>query len=262
MKQTWKDKTALVTGASSGLGIDFATILAEGGCDLILTARREERLRELADRLAAEHGVRCEVIPLDLAQPGAPQALADEVDARGLSVDVLINNAGYGIYGEFLGIEWERDRAMLELDVMSLVHLTKIYGRKMAERGEGRILLIASIGGFQPSPMLAAYSAGKAFVLSFGEALNYELKSKGVAVTVLSPGATETEFVEVAGNPEVKPIQKAMFMKSRPVAAIGLRALAKGRSSVVAGMRNASLMWLWRFSPRSWMAPIAAKAVK
>src|SRR5512134_3252055 len=186
-----RGRWALVTGASSGIGADFARELAARGMHLVLVARREERLRALAEELERAHGVRTRVIAADLAKPDAPRALHERLRGEGVAVDVLVNNAGFGVYGAFLDVPWEREREMIELDVVALLHLTKLFARDMRERGFGRVLEVASIGAFQPSPTYAAYSAAKAFVQSFGEALACELRGSGVTVTTISPGVTD-----------------------------------------------------------------------
>ncbi len=256
MAKSLRGKRALITGASSGLGADFARNLAGRDCHLVLTARREEQLRALADDLTARHRVEVSVIPLDLAVPDAPQRLYDQLQAAGQTVDILINNAGLGIYGSFLEIPWERERAMLELDILALVHLTKLFARDMAARGGGHILQIASIGAYQPSPTYATYSAAKTFVLYFGEALAYELRGTGVTCTVLSPGVTQTEFLQVAGQtPSL--YQRSVMMTSEQVVDIGIEAMLKGRPSVVAGRLNGLMAFSTRFMPRQWAAAVA-----
>ena len=254
-------KSALVTGASSGLGVDFATILAEGGCNLVLVARREDRLRSLADDLARKHGVHAHVIAMSLSQPDAAQDLYDRIRALNLTVDVLINNAGFGVYGPFTGIPWEREEEMLRLDIIAVVHLTKLFVRDMMARDFGYVLQVSSIGAYQPSPTYATYSAAKAFVLSFGEALNYELRGTNVKVSVLSPGVTETEFLRVAGQSKSL-FQRFSMMPSRPVAEIGIQAMLRGKPSKVAGAMNALTVWSLRFVPRRLQAAMASAAMQ
>lgn len=256
-----KGKTALITGASSGLGVDFATILAERGCNVVLVARREDRLRTLADELRQKHGVQAHVIAMSLSELGAPQRLYDRVRELGLTIDVLINNAGFGVHGPFASVPWEREQEMLMLDIVALVHLTKLYVRDMLARDSGYILQVASIGAYQPSPTYGTYSAGKAFVLSFGEALNYELRKSNVKVSVLSPGVTETEFLDVAGQKRSL-FQRMSIMPSRPVAEIGIDAMLRGRPSKVAGAMNALNTWSLRFMPRRLQAAIANAAMQ
>ncbi|MFI5397760.1 MAG: SDR family NAD(P)-dependent oxidoreductase [Candidatus Binatia bacterium] len=254
-------KTALITGASSGLGVDFATILAERGCNLVLVARREDRLRALAEELARKHGVQAHVIAMSLAQLGAAQDLYDRIGALNLTVDVLINNAGFGVYGPFMEIPWEREEEMLRLDIITLVHLTKLFVRDMLARNFGYVLQVSSIGAYQPSPTYATYSAAKAFVLSFGEALNYELRATNVKVSVLSPGVTATEFLQVAGQRKSL-FQRLSMMQSRPVAEIGIEAMLRGKPSKVPGVMNAVTAWSLRFIPRRLQAAMASAAMQ
>lgn len=247
----FRKQWALVTGASSGFGVDFARLLAERGANLVLVARRAEPMAELAGELEARHGVRVRVIAMDLARPGVGPELKAQLDHEGIEVDILVNNAGLGVFGDFLGQPWESTRNMLQLNIASLTELTHSFGRAMAARGRGRILLVASIGGYQATPLYAAYSASKAYVLSFGEALHEELRGRGVTVSVLSPGITQTSFLAVAGQRPTL-YQRLVMMKSRPVAQIGLRALDRGRASVVPGCLNAVTAWSNRLMPR-WM---------
>ena len=256
-----RGKTALVTGASSGLGVDFATILAERGCNLVLVARREERLRKLADELAQRHGVQAHVIAMDLAPLGAAADLYNRLRALNLTVDVLINNAGFGVYGPFTEIAWEREQEMLLLDIVTLVHLSKLFVRDMVGRNFGYVLQVSSIGAYQPSPTYATYSAAKAFVLSFGEALSYELRGTNVKVSVLSPGVTATEFLDVAGQRRTL-YQRLSMMASRPVAEIGIDAMLRGKPSKVAGVMNALTAWSLRFVPRRLQAAMASAAMQ
>lgn len=256
-----KGKTALVTGASSGLGSDFARHLAEAGCNLVLTARREDLLKALQQELTERHGVSVVVIALDLAEADAPDRLYERLKADGVAVDVLINNAGFGLYGDFLDIPWERERAMLELDILTLVHLTKRFAHDMVARRFGYILQVASIGAFQPIPTYASYSAAKSFVLSFGEALNHELKGTGVSCTVLSPGVTATEFLKVSGQAPTL-YQRMAMMQSPTVTRIGLQALIRRRSSIVPGFLNAVTAWSTRLMPRSLAAAVAYRLMR
>lgn len=253
-----RGKWGLVTGASSGLGVDFAKELAARGCNLILVARRADLLRQQAAALAGQYGVTVEVIPLDLAAPDAPQALYGRTRDLGRDVAVLINNAGYAIYGPFVETPWDRERDMLELDIVTLVGLTKFFARDIVARGSGFILLLASIGAFQPTPLYATYSAAKSFVLNFGEALNHELRRTGVRCTVLSPGITATEFLRVSGQ-EATAYQRLMMMRSADVARIGVAALLEGRPSVVPGWLNALTAWSNRLIPRRLSAALAAR---
>jgi uncharacterized protein len=253
---TVQGRHALVTGASSGLGADFARELAARGADLTLVARREERLRELQRELGGRHRARIEVIVLDLTAPGAPDELVAATAGAGHPVDVLANNAGYGLYGESSRLDWERQRNMLELDVIVPVHLTKLFLPGMLERGFGFVLNLASVGAYQPSPTYASYSAAKSFILNFTEALSYELRGTGVRATVLSPGIVATEFLAVSGQQPTR-YQRLARMDSATVARIGVDGMLKGRPSLVAGRLNAASVWSNRLLPRRLSAAIA-----
>ncbi|HZU86735.1 MAG TPA: SDR family oxidoreductase [Anaerolineaceae bacterium] len=250
------NQVALVTGASSGLGADFARELASRGASVILVARREDQLRAVAAEIEKDYGVSAQVIALDLASPDAPQVLYDLLHQQGIQVDVLVNNAGFGIYGDFASIPWEREKAMLELDILVLTHMTKLFLPDMLARKSGFILQVASIGAFQPSPTYATYSAAKAYVLSMGEAINYELRHSGVSLTVISPGVTATEFLKVAGqSPSL--YQRMMMMDSRKVARIGVDSMLRRRSSVVPGFFNSLAAFSTRLMPRRLQAALA-----
>lgn len=251
-------KLALVTGASSGLGVDFARELAKRGCHLILVARREQQLWEVKQELISRYPIEASIMPLDLSNPVASQQLYDEIKRQGRIVDVLINNAGFGLFGEFVEIPWEQEKSMLELDIVTLTHLTKLYVNDMVGRNFGFILQLASIGAYQPTPTYASYAAAKSYVLNFGEALNYELRHTNVSCTVISPGITATEFLKVAGQ---KPTlyQRLVMMQSDEVARIGIEAMLKRRSSVVPGWLNALSAWSNRLMPRRLSAAIGYK---
>jgi hypothetical protein len=249
-------KTALVTGASSGLGVDFARQLAAMGAHLILVARREEQLREVAAEVERQYGVTATIVSLDLSTPDAPQRLYDQLKAEGKHVDVLVNNAGFGLHGKFLEIPWEREHNMLELDIVTLVHMTKLFTQDMAERRFGYVCQVASIGAYQATPTYASYAAAKAFVLSFGEALNHELRGTGVKVSVVSPGVTATEFLAVSGQQPTF-YQRLVMMKSPDVVRIALKAMLKGTPSVVPGLLNSLTVWSNRLIPRQMSTMIA-----
>lgn len=238
---------AVVTGASSGLGVALAEELAARGYDLVLTARSEPPMRALADRLAAAHGVRTHVEPLDLVQPGAARVLCDRLDAAGIEPDALVNNAGFGLYGPFLDHDPDRLRTMLQLDIVALTELTQIVGRRMAARGRGRIMLVGSMAAYQPVGLLAAYAAAKAYVLSLGEALDAEL-APAVTVTVLSPGLMDTGFNAMSGYQPPAAFER-MKLTPAAVAAIGVDAMLAGRS-VIAGRLNKVMGFASRFAPR------------
>ena len=248
--------TALITGASSGLGVEFARQLAARGCNLILVARREDRLQAVRAAIQAQYDVEIKIVVADLSSSEAVQALHDEIRADGLSVDILINNAGFGVFGEHMQIRWQREQQMLMLDIMALTQLTKLFAQHMLAGKGGYILQISSIGAYQPSPNYAAYAAAKSFVLNFGEALNYELRGTNTSCTVLSPGVTATEFLEVAGQRPTL-YQRILMMNSADVVRIGLNAMFKRKSSVVSGWLNAFMVWSNRLLPRRWSAAVA-----
>lgn len=258
---TLEGRTALVTGASSGLGVDFARELASQGARLILVARREAQLQALARELHDAHGVAAEAIAVDLAQPAAREQLVQRLTAGGARIDVLVNNAGFGLYGEFAAIEWPRTSQMLELDVVALTHLTRLLLPGMIAGGYGRILQVASTAAFQPTPGYAAYAAAKAYVLSFGVALNHELRSSGVTCTTVCPGVTETEFLKVSGQPK-NWFHRATMMNSAKVAHLGVCAMLAGRPSIVTGWANALGAVGARLTPIKWAAAVSAWAMR
>jgi short-subunit dehydrogenase len=195
--QTQK-KTALITGASGGIGLDLARLFAEGGYDVVLVARTESKLKELATELASKHGVSARAVAADLADPAAPAQLMERLKAEGVQVDVLVNNAGYGGYGTFAETELDAELKMIQLNISALTALSKAVLPGMLARKSGRILNVASTAAFQPGPLMAVYYATKAYVLSFSEALANETKGTGVTVTCLCPGPTKTGFQQQA----------------------------------------------------------------
>ncbi|MGR9160001.1 SDR family NAD(P)-dependent oxidoreductase [Rhizobium leguminosarum] len=243
-------KRALITGASSGLGLEFAELLAAQKFNLVLVARRREPMEKLAAELRRKHDVDIVVEPIDLAAPGAAARLKSSLDEKSLQIDILVNNAGYGLHGDFLDTPIERTTDMIQLNITALTELSYAFGRDMAARGSGQILLVASLLALQPVPSFAAYAATKSYVLAFGEALYEELRRQGVVVTSLCPGHTETGFDTAAGA-SVSPILHLLTMKPRPVAESGLRALSQGKASVIAGFMNNVVAFSNRLTPRS-----------
>jgi short-subunit dehydrogenase len=211
--------------------------------------------------LQGTHGVRTHVVGIDLARPGVGAELRDRLAQAGIAVDILVNNAGYGVYGDFLSHPVARTLDMMQLNMLSLTELTHAFAEGMVARGGGKILLVASIGGYQATPTYAAYSASKAYVLLFGEALHEELKDRGVTVTVLSPGITATRFLEVSGQ-KATFYQRMVMMQSRPVARLGLKALYSGRASIVPGWLNAITVWSNRLMPRMVQRRVAFALMK
>ena len=256
------NKVALITGASSGLGAEFARLAARDGHDVVLVARREPLLAELGAELTKAHGVAAHAIALDLGDPAAPQRLFDEVTRRGLSVDVLVNNAGFGSNGAFLDLPLAREVEMVEVNDQALLKLCWLFGRGMRERKAGRILNVASTAGFQAGPFMATYYASKSFVLLFSEALHHELRGSGVTVTAHCPGATETGFAKASGNDKSKLFQSRKPATSAEVAAHGWKAMKAGRAVAVHGALNAIAAFSLRVSPRGVVRSIAASLNK
>jgi len=254
----YQGKTALITGASSGIGRAFARALAQRGMSVLLVARSEERLRTLATELSQRYRVRVEVIPADLSLAGAARQIQQEVERRDLVLDLLVNNAGFGLNGFFEMFSPERDYQQVMVDVAAVVDLTHAFVPSMLERSEGAAIInIASTAGFQPVPYMAVYGASKAFVLSFSQALAEEYRARGLRVLALCPGATETPFFDIAG--EAASIGRRRTPEH--VVATGLRALERGRSVVIDGSSNALLAQMSRFFPRRFVARITGQMV-
>jgi short-subunit dehydrogenase len=249
-------KTALITGASSGIGADLARELARRGANVVLVARRADRLEALAAELTAL-GVSTTAAPCDIADPAARVGLA----AAHANADILVNNAGLGVFGMFADADWDKTANMLEVNVTALTHLTQLFARNMAARGHGRVLMVASTAAFQPVPLYAVYAATKAYVLSLSEALNVEYAKQGVKFTTLCPGTTESEFFEVAAQKKSAFVERSM-MTSAAVAKIGVDALEAGKSSVVAGLVNALMALGTRITPRSVNAKLGYKVMQ
>ena len=249
-KRIGEGQTALVTGASMGIGVDLAECFAKDGYDLILTARSESALQDVAQRLAQKYKIRTATIALDLGQQGAGQKLAGEISSRGLTVDVLVNNAGYGIAGRFDGSNETEQLGMIDLNIRALVELTHVYWPSMLANKRGGVLNVASTAAFQPGPLMAIYYASKAFVLSFSEALWREAQGTGVHVSCLCPGPTVSKFRERAGTGKTKLSRMGTPMSSASVARMGYRGFQRNRRVVITGLRNRILARLGPFLPR------------
>ncbi len=240
---------ALVTGASSGIGVCLARELAMDGYDLVLSARRVEPMQGLADELKTT-GANSIIVAADLSKNGAAAALVRDIEARGLTVDVLINAAGLGANGRFDAADPLRLAEMLQVNVVALTELTRMLLPPMLSRGRGKIMLVASTAGFQPGPQMAVYCASKAYVLSFGAAIAYELQNSGVTVTTLCPGATETEFAQVADAGKSALFKGLLpVMSASEVARIGYQGLKEGRGVVITGLVNKLMVTSSRLSP-------------
>ncbi len=254
-------RVALITGASVGLGEQFAFRFARDGYDLVLVARNAARLEALAERLRL-HKVQTHVMPFDLSLATAPQALFDAVTAKGLEVEYLVNNAGFGSNGPFLDLAAEHEAQMVDLNCTALLRLTHLFAKPMRERGVGRVLNVASTAGFQPGPYMATYYATKAFVLSFSEALAYELKDSGVTVTAYCPGATHTEFAKRAGNDKSKLFSMPGVARAEDVVNDAYESMMNGEVVAVHGFLNWVASEAVRVSPRAVLRAVAASLNK
>ena len=248
--------TALITGASSGIGYELAWLFATDGHDLILVARSEEILHRLAEALKGQFKVSVRVLAKDLSLPRAPDEIFIELQRDSVPVDFLVNNAGFGGHGFFAETDLDEELRMIQLNLASLTHLTKLFLPEMLKRRRGKILNLASTAAFVPGPLMAVYYATKAYVRSFSEALAEELKDTGVSVTCLCPGPTITEFQKRANLGKDMLLLKGGLMDSKGVARIGYKALMKNKRVVVAGWRNKFLMVLAHLTPRSLVARV------
>ncbi|HEV2812651.1 MAG TPA: SDR family oxidoreductase, partial [Solirubrobacteraceae bacterium] len=249
--------TALVTGASAGIGAEIARELARRGHGLTLVARRRERLEELAGELAGEHGVRAEVLPCDLTDPKARGELPGRVAALGLDVDVLVNNAGFGTSGCFHEADVDREVQQVRILVEAVVDLTGRFVPGMVERRRGAILNVASTAGYAPLPRMAGYGAAKAWARSFTQAIHEELKPHGIAVTALCPGPVETEFFDVSGpTPIENVIPKPAWVDAEHCARVGVDGLARNRVEVVPGRAMQAIVAAGRITPHEIRGPL------
>jgi short-subunit dehydrogenase len=244
------NKTALITGASGGIGYELAVLLAQDGYDCILVARGRDKLSELGSRLERDYHVKTLVIARDLGKPSAVDEVYDEVTAASMAVDILVNNAGYPVFGLFTDTDLQAEVDMLQVNVVALTALTKLFLRGMVERRSGRILNLASTAAFEPGPLMAVYYASKAYVLSFSEALANELRGTGVTVTALCPGPTRTGFQE-RGAMQDSGLVKGTIADARSVAIAGYRGLMRGKTLVIPGFSNKLVPWVVRLSPRA-----------
>jgi short-subunit dehydrogenase len=249
--------TALVTGASGGIGLELAKLLAARGLDLIVVARNEDKLRAPAEELKSKHGTEVTVVAADLSRPQSVPELVHSITVRGHQVHVLVNNAGYGLAGAFSETDGQRELDMIQLNITSLVHLTKFLVPDMVAHKHGRILNVASTAGYVPGPLMAVYYASKAFVLSFSEALAEELKGTGVTCTALCPGATETGFAARAKTAGTRLFKSNPVMTAEEVAVAGVNGMFKGRVHVIPGLRNKVLVHSSRLATRGLQAKIA-----
>lgn len=251
-------ETALITGASGGIGLELARLMAADGISLVLVARNESKLAAIKKELE-DKGGEVLLMPGDLTNEGFRTGLYHRLVERGISVDYLVNNAGMGDFGEYIHTKWEKGQELLNLNIMSLAHLTHLILGPMIKRKKGRILNIASIAAFQPGPYMSLYYASKAFVLSFSEALHKETQGTGVTVTALCPGPTNTGFVEVANLEESMLFKSLKVAGAKEVAEYGYKVMKKGKAVAVHGFSNKVLVFSVRLAPRRLVRYIASK---
>ena len=248
------NRTALITGASSGIGLAFSHLLAQEGYDVVLVARSEDTLQALKEELISKHSVQAYVFSYDLTDIDAPQKLFDQVQQQGLSIHTLINNAGFGDYGEFVHSDWSKQQSMISLNVMALTHLAHLFLPAMVERGDGGILNVSSTAAFQPGPLMSVYFATKAYVLSLTEAIAAEVDGTGVKVSVLCPGPTQSNFAQAAEMGKVAEndgLSSDKIPSAEEVASFGYKALQKGQVVAVHGAINKVLTFSNRLAPRA-----------
>lgn len=260
-RQSPHTSTALVTGGSGGIGLELAKLFARDGYNLVLVARDEQKLNQVAAAFGKRANISVRVLPKDLASPSAPQEIFDQLQSEGIQVDALVNNAGYSLFGSFAERGFQEQMDLLQVNVMALTALTRLFLPGMVERDYGKILNLGSTASFLPGPYMAVYYASKAYVLSFSEALNYELRDTGVTVTCLCPGPTRSGFQARAGMHESR-LMQGVFGDPRDVARAGYKALMNGQPLVVPGALN----WLTsvgpRFSPRRLLTTVSGWTVQ
>ncbi|MGR6129067.1 SDR family NAD(P)-dependent oxidoreductase [Paenibacillus sp. SER-28] len=245
-------KTVLITGASGGIGKELADRFAKDGYDLVLVARSEDKLVDLAGEYRKKYRVQTTYIAKDVALPGVAEEIYRELKEKGITVDFLVNNAGFGLYGEFLETQLEQEMNMIDINIKALTVMTKVFLPDMVKRQQGGVLNVASLVAFFPGPLMAVYYATKAYVLSFTEALENELRGTGVTVSALCPGATATGFVDRAGLATSKLIRSGV-MEVGQVADIGYREFLRGKTLIITGGRNKFMAFLPRLLPRKLM---------
>ncbi len=264
--------TVLITGASTGIGYELARLFASGGAsagkppittpwNLILLARTRPKLMEVSERLAQEFGVGVQIVAADLSHPRSPDEVFGYLSETGVQLDAIVNNAGFGANGNFAALDLQNQLEMIQTNVTSLVHLTKLFLPQIIQR-RGKIMNVASTAAFQPGPHMAVYYATKAFVLSFSEALNEELAPLGVVVSTLCPGPTRTEFQRRAGTTQTKMFRGPFVLDAAPVALAGFEGLFKGKHLVIPGRLNHALVQSLRIAPRKLVTRMSGKVAK
>lgn len=252
-------KTALVTGASNGIGFELAKVHASKGGNLVLVARNLSKLNEIKTDFEAQYNVNVHVIGKDLSLPNAAQEVYNETTSNSIEVDCLINNAGFGDFGMFVDSSWEKELQMINLNITTLTQFTKLYLKDMVKRKSGNIMNVASTAAFQSGPTMAVYYATKAYVLSFSEAIDNEVRPLGVHVTTLCPGATESGFQAAAAMEESALVKGKKLPTSKEVAEYGYKAMLKGKTVAIHGLMNYIMANSVRFAPRSLIVKITRK---
>jgi short-subunit dehydrogenase len=250
-------QTALVTGGSGGIGLELAKVLARNGFDLVLVARKRDTLEAAAGQLEGKFAIRAHVFAADLRLPDAPQAIFDFLRNENIDVEILVNNAGFGVGGEFADTSIQRELDMIQVNITALTHLTKLFIPAMIKRRSGRVLNVASTAAFQPGPLMAVYRATKAYVLSFSEALAEELRNSGVTVTALCPGPTHTDFAENAELHSSRLFNAFGIADPSEVATYGFDAMMHGKRVAIPGIKNKLLAQANRITPRALSAKLA-----
>lgn len=243
-------KTALITGASGGIGLELSGIHAKQGGNLVLVARNKSRLDEIKSEFETKYKVSVYTIGKDLSVADSAKEVYEEVKKQNISVDYLINNAGFGDYGLFAETDWEKEKRMIHLNITTLTQLTKLFLPDLIKQGGGKIMNLGSTASFQPGPLMAVYFATKAYVLSFSEALNNEVADKGITVTALCPGLTESGFVDAAAMNKSKMAKNKKIPTSKEVAEYGYKAMMKGKSVAIHGFMNRIMANSGKFAPR------------
>jgi len=247
-----RERYALVTGASSGMGYEYAKLFAKDGKNIVVLARSRDKLEGLKTDLEKEHGTKVMVLVKDLTDPKAPQEVFSELEKAGINIDVLVNNAGYDVYGLFSGTDWQKEAEMIQVNILALTQLTKLFLKKMLQNKSGRILNISSGVGFMPCPWSSVYGGTKRYVLGFSNAIAHELKGTGVSVTCFCPSNTKTLFWERGGAQDSKADKRRiMQMDAATAAKLGYRALQKGKTTAAAGLPLSLSMFGTRFVPRN-----------
>mgnify|MGYP003587347708 CR=1 FL=1 len=251
-------RTVLITGASSGIGYEFAKIFAKNGDNIVITARRKENLDKIKEELS-QFNVKIDTVVLDLSQKDGAKNLYNEIKSRGIVVDTLINNAGIGVYGKYIDTDMDKEIQLVDLNVNSLLILTKLFLKDMVANNKGDILNVASIASFLPGPLMSVYYASKAFVLSFSESIRNEVSDTNVNISVLCPGPTSSEFEKSANSEDSALFSKSKVMTPLQVAEIGYKGLQKKKAIIITGGTNRLIVFLNKLTPRSIMAKIVRK---